>query len=405
MANTKKTDWPEGVILRKKSTGLKPYYRFRDKSEKALPVDRDSDEFATRYAEFRLLDTAPEVVAPAPAKAKTFGDMWDAYEASDTFKGLSPLTQSRHIYYSTEFLAAPITKGNKNTFKAFPVITPDAELLPLLRGYIKNAPADLPYRTACLLRTLYRFVMDEHEEWGLLRNVGNDLDTPKTESKGGHHKWEPAMLARYERVHKNNAMALAAYGIARYLGNRLSDVALLRWDALRIDHVIIGGEVREEWLFNFHQRKGGQKKGPRKGGQEMWLPVPEELKAMLQHPELVESRRKGGAIILNEWGVGFTIDSLGNKFFDWCTDADIPEGYRAHGLRANFAVELWEASAGDLSLVQVAMGHSSPATTVGYLKGLIGNESSADKIRAARAAHKERQAQILEFTQRQKVRA
>ncbi|KWV47059.1 hypothetical protein AS026_13905 [Rhizobium altiplani] len=91
---------------------------------------------------------------------------------------------------------------------------------------------------------------------------------------------------------------------------------------------------------------------------------------------------------------------MGNKFFDWCVAADIPDGYRAHGLRGNFAVELWHASGGDLSLVQVAMGHKSPASTTIYLKDLIGNEDSADKIRAVRAAYKQRQAQILEFKQR-----
>jgi len=135
----------------------------------------------------------------------------------------------------------------------------------------------------------------EQEGWGVLRNVGKDLDVPKTKSKGGHHKWEPAMLTRYEKVHKDNPMALAAYAIARYLGNRLGDVALLRWDALRIEHDVIDGDVVEEWTFNFNQNKGGQ---------EMWLPVPEELKTFLLAPALVESRPQGWPHHLERMGRG-----------------------------------------------------------------------------------------------------
>lgn len=392
MANTKKNDWPDGVVLRKKSSGLRPFYRFKAGGEKALPLDRDSEEFAAKYEEYRQMDrgASEEVVKP---KDKTFGDAWEFYVASAEYAGRDSKTQSRHTYYADTFLKTPITdKGKKRTFKEVPMNAPEADLLPLLRAYIKKAPADLPYRTACLLRLLYRIAIDQ-EDWGILRNVGNDLDVPKTKSKGGHHKWTDQMMARFEKVHKNAPMALAAYGIARWLGNRLSDVALLGWDKLKIDHVKIDGEWVEEWLFNFNQKKGGQ---------EMWLPVPQELMDILQLPELVESRRLGGAIVLNEWGVGFTIDSLGNKFFDWCDDAGIPEGYRAHGLRANFAVELWTASGGDLSLVQVAMGHKSPATTTIYLKDLIGNEDSAEKIRAARARHKAKSAEILQFTSSRK---
>jgi integrase len=383
---SKYPDWP-GVIDRKKASGLKLYFRFKAGGEKQLPPDMESEEFAAAYEECRLLDQGPE---PVKTKDKTFNDAWLAYQASDYFRKLDHKTKGRHDYYATTFLDASLKPGGKSTFRDVPLKSPDEELLPLLRRYIKNAPADLPYRTACLLRKLYAIAI-EIEEWGILRNLGNDLKIAKPQSKGGHKEWDIDLLARYESFHQSNDMALASYGLARFLGNRRGDVALLRWDQLTIVHEIVDGAVVEVWYFDFRQRKNQN----RTGGQEMFLPVPDDLRTILERPRMADSRANGGTIIKNEWGTGFTINSMGNKFRDWCDLASIPAGYTLHGLRANFASELANAGV-DLFVLTDAMGHSSPSTTTTYLKGRQ-RFDSARKMREAREKQAKQQAQILDF--------
>lgn len=386
MAKPSKFPNHPGVIERKKASGIKLYYRFKAGGEKALPDDMDSEEFAATYESFRQLDRG-EATAPKP-KEKTFNDAWLAYQASDHFIALDGKTKSRHVYYATTFLDAPIVEGKSNTFKEVPLKSPEDELLPLLRRYVKNAPADLPYRTAGLLRRLYEVAIEQ--QW-VLRNLGNDIEVAKPKSKGGRKQWTPDMLARFERFHQANGMALAAYGLARFLGNRRGDVALLRWDQLVIIDTIVDGKVEEQWNFDFRQRKNMN----RTGGSEMFLPVPDDLRRVLELPELVESRRLGGAIVKNEWRQGFTINSIGNKFRDWCDAAGIPQGYTLHGLRANFADELSGAGV-DIYTLMDAMGHTSPTTTAIYLKGR-NRQNAASKIRAAREQQQQNAAQVIEF--------
>ncbi len=61
-----------------------------------------------------------------------------------------------------------------------------------------------------------------------------------------------------------------------------------------------------------------------------------------------------------------TIETLGRLTKKWCKDAGLDGNYSSHSLRKTWAYQNRKQGA-DLLVIQKALGHASPATTMAYM--------------------------------------
>jgi integrase len=109
-----------------------------------------------------------------------------------------------------------------------------------------------------------------------------------------------------------------------------------------------------------------------KGGRVRLIPIARDLqRALMRAPEF-------GPIVVSEYGGALTPDRVGRIL-----TATLGGGWTAHTLRHLFATRVYEASGGNLRLVQELLGHSSPATTARYIQCDLSTARSAVEQAAA----------------------
>lgn len=126
--------------------------------------------------------------------------------------------------------------------------------------------------------------------------------------------------------------------LAAYVGLRAAECAGLRWvDAT--DVVVV--------------RRG-------KGGRSRGVAVPPALRA-----DMTAWARQGPHVVYSARGAGYLAGSLGIRANNQLRAHDV--GWTLHTFRHRYGTQLYRATR-DLLLVQRMMGHSSPATTAGYVQ-------------------------------------
>jgi integrase len=86
------------------------------------------------------------------------------------------------------------------------------------------------------------------------------------------------------------------------------------------------------------RRPGGKRK-------TLWIPTHPELMEVLQAtPGFDPAKRKSDFVVLNAYGVPFSVKGLSNHMRAWTDEAYIVPGYTLHGLRKTLGKKIAEGS-------------------------------------------------------------
>jgi integrase len=128
----------------------------------------------------------------------------------------------------------------------------------------------------------------------------------------GHKPWTPEQLAFADKHF--TGMLRRAYVLARYTGQRISDVVRLGWTDI------------DDGGFSLRQKKTGV---------QPWCPIFEELEA-----EMAKWEKRPGPFLLQDSGRPFTTNQIWKELNKARTDHSELHGAVWHGLRANAAIRL-----------------------------------------------------------------
>jgi integrase len=140
-------------------------------------------------------------------------------------------------------------------------------------------------------------------------NPARDVEYFKSGSTG-FHSWSPEEVRQFEERHPVGSKARLALALLLFTGQRRSDV------------IRFGKQHAKGGKINFIQYKGRNRKPKR-----LILPILPVLQ------QIIDATPCGDlTFLVNDWGRAFTDAGFGNKFRDWCDQADLPH-CSAHGLR------------------------------------------------------------------------
>ncbi len=151
-------------------------------------------------------------------------------------------------------------------------------------------------------------------KWGVAKgqapyNPAREVSYFKSTSEG-FHTWTLEEVQQFEERHPIGSKARLAFALLLYTGQRRSDV------------IRFGKQHSKRATLTFTQHKGRNRK-PHK----LTLPILPGLQ------KIIDASPCGDlTFLINEFGRPFTDAGFGNKFRDWCDQADLPQ-CSAHGLR------------------------------------------------------------------------
>jgi integrase len=159
--------------------------------------------------------------------------------------------------------------------------------------------------------------------------------------RGTRHTWTEAQIAQYRRRHPLGSRARLALEIILWTGQRRGDAC-----SFGKQHVV--GDVIK-WTAG-------------KGDKAMTSLLAPQLRQAIDAMPAVGIK----TFLVSEYGKPYTKDGFGNRFREWCIEADLPDECRAHGLRkaiARRAAEL-EATQQQLKAVGGWVNDAEVATYV-----------------------------------------
>ncbi|GAB1717057.1 MAG: phage integrase [Nitrobacter sp.] len=162
----------------------------------------------------------------------------------------------------------------------------------------------------------------------------------------GHHTWTDAEIAQYQKRHPAGTKARLAFDLLRYIAFRREDV------------VRIGPEHIHGGRVTYRQAKNEDRNPV-----DLDIPLHPDLEA-----SIAAATRSDGSktFLLTEFGKAFTANGFGNKFKDWCRQADLPH-CSAHGIRKATATALAENAATPHEIMSIT-GHRSIEEVERYTK-------------------------------------
>ncbi|WP_246767672.1 tyrosine-type recombinase/integrase [Bradyrhizobium sp. CCBAU 53340] len=204
------------------------------------------------------------------------------------------------------------------------------------------------------LRALFSWA-NEAEETTVNPTVGVKKLKYRSE---GHHTWTDEEIQQYYVRHPLGTKARLALDLLRYTTGRREDAPRLGRQHTR------DGRVRFRQAKNEHRN-------------------PIDIDMPL-HPALAESiaAAKVGTnmtFLLTEFGKPFTANGFGNKFKDWCRQADLPH-CSAHGIRKATSTALAEAGATPHEIMAIT-GHQTLEEVERYTRA-ASRKKTADKAMA-----------------------
>jgi integrase len=146
-----------------------------------------------------------------------------------------------------------------------------------------------------------------------------------------HEPWPDWVVAKFEAEARPKPNAQFALLLLLYTGQRVGDVAAMKWSQFDGD----GIQVRQQ-----------------KTGNLLWIPCHSRLKAALEGME-----RRSEFILTTQQKRGYSAGSLGNMIQEASARLGAKD-YTAHGLRCNAAVTLIEAGC-EVPQVMAILGHKT----------------------------------------------
>lgn len=348
----------------------KTRWRFRKSGHKdtVIPGEPHSPEFDATYE---------AIVSGAPAKADVIPlaggmrpkSLKHAYMLLKETKGWKTLgSKSRHRYgREIERLLLRKHEGGMG-------VIGDGALSDLTRKHVKKILGlydDTPHMQRIILICLMKITLVGLEE-GWIENDPTYRMLPEYNPEtDGHPPWTLEQLEQFERHHPIGSPARVAYALGLWLGNRASDVALLRWKNLVTKRITINDEERVMEGFEFVQYKGRRRnKGKAPGAKTMFLPLSpflaNELAPLSRDTEFVLTSKRTGR--------GYTPASLSNRMIEWVEAAGLPAGREygddalsIHGLRKSLGIRMAEAGASNREIMDV-FGHANASTSEIYTR-------------------------------------
>src|SRR5215203_813026 len=295
------------------------YFRRKGQAKIRLPGMPGCDEFTAAYS--AALASSQQRQPPCHQRAGkgSFGYLCRAYYASATFKQLDPSTQA---WRRRSLDAICLKHGDK------PVAQMSAKHVRMLRDEKSDFPGAARNRLKAL-KAVFRWGVEEEEV----------LDDPTlgvraiSNPTNGHHTWTPEEVKAFENCHPLGSQARLAMTLMLYTAGRREDAVRLGPQHFR------NGRVR------FRQAKNEHRKPI-----DIDIPIyPDLAKVIAATPT------RHLTFLVTEYGKPFTSNGFGNKFKDWCRQAELPH-CSAHGLRKATATRLAEQGASAHEIMSVT-GH------------------------------------------------
>ncbi len=199
----------------------------------------------------------------------------------------------------------PIAPKSERFFRDFPLAKMSANAVEVLRDRKLSTPEAANGRIKAMRQVFKWGVTKGHAPFNPAREVAYFKS-----SSEGFHTWTLEEVQQFEGRHSIGTKARLALALLLYTGQRRSDVIRFGKQHAR------GGE------FTFTQHKG-RNHTPHK----LTLPILPALQ------KIIDASPCGDlTFLINEFGRPFTDAGFGNKFRDWCNQANLPH-CSAHGLR------------------------------------------------------------------------
>jgi integrase/recombinase XerD len=176
-------------------------------------------------------------------------------------------------------------------------------------------------------------------------------------ASAGHHTWTADEIEQFNERHPIGTQARLAFDILRYTTGRREDAPRLGRQHIRDQRV------------RFRQAKN-----------EHRSPIDIDIPL---HPALAESvaATKIGnmTFLITEYGKPFTANGFGNKFKDWCRQADLPH-CSAHGVRKATSTALAESGATPHEIMAIT-GHQTLEEVERYTKAASRKKTADSAMR------------------------
>jgi integrase len=299
-------------------TGRVRYY-FRHRGQRwPLPGLPGSAEFATRYDELLHHCLASARAGNVVCGPGTIGFVIEKYLAGGDYASKAPGTR-RHY-------RASLDKLKEICGRALIADLKERHIRQIRQRFSATSKADL---AVMLLRMLWVFAKE-----ALAMDLGPN---PAAEVRGLHHRgwshepWPERVIEKFEAEARPKPNAQLALMLLLYTGQRVSDVARMRWS----DYDGEGIAVRQL-----------------KTGTPLWIPCHETLKTALERAE-----RRSEFILTTRRGKNYRADGLCRMISIATAQIGAAE-CSAHGLRCNAATALIEAGC-EVPQVMAITGHKT----------------------------------------------
>lgn len=167
------------------------------------------------------------------------------------------------------------------------------------------------------------------------------LGIDRLHSGDGFHTWTIGEVEKFEARHGPGTKARLALHLALFTGLRLANLAVLGRQ-----------HVRDGWL---HIRPG---KTAKSSGVTVDIPILPQLQQSIDESTCGEM-----TFLITNFGKPFSVNGLGNKFREWCDQAELPH-CSAHGVRKAGATIAAENGATDDELMAIFGWTTKQQTTL-----------------------------------------
>jgi integrase/recombinase XerD len=306
------------------------YVRLPGKRKIRLRALPGTKEFIEEYQAAISQADSDQPRQAGEAKRGSFRYLCIRYYSSGHFKGLDGSTRNWQRRALDEIAREHGAK---------PVALMAARHVRRIRDARVDTPAAANQRVKAL-RAMFSWANEAEET-----TVNPTLGVKKLKYRSdGHHTWTPDEIQQYYDRHPLGTQARLAIDLIRYTTGR-------REDAPRF-----GRQHARDGRVRFRQAKNEHR-------------APIDIDIPL-HPALqasIEAAAVGNlTFLITEFGKPFTTNGFGNKFKDWCRQADLPH-CSAHGVRKATATELAEKGATPHEIGAIT-GHTSLKEIERYTK-------------------------------------
>jgi integrase len=305
------------------------YFRKRGCPWTRIKEPYGSPEFWRRYAE--LLAKAEAGELKAPPKGAPMPGTWRwlcvQFFGSETgLLALDPSTQRvRRLVLEATF-DEPIEPDSPHKFGECPLQHFTSDSVRIMRTRKAATPEAANVRIKAISR-VFKWALEElsaydRKRHGITTNPARDVARLKPKNPGGHHTWTVEEIEAYEKRHPLGTRAHLAMTLFIYCGGRRGDV------------VALGKQHTRNGRLRYTQDKNSRRK-----------PVVVDIAMPAELQRVIEASQAAGitgdlTFLVTEFGRPFSVAGFGNKFRDWCVQAEVPG--RGHGLRKAAAVRVAE---------------------------------------------------------------